>query len=342
MSAPCASYLCSLLSLIEQPERNETHSSNSGLLSLVKRTVTSKSSQHARRGAGLPLVWGHGSCSWALRDAEMLYTHNLLKKCILTKFQVFCITTIEPADLCGEIAQAANVFNTQAAAVLAQNHHSTPDRWTTSRQHNQLSFADFVEILVSCRSELIVDKILRGCSKPDDVLSVAKHEALIIESLVSTFNTHSTLLHESVENEVHVLTQETRSVSFSCSKFQPLERSSSSVSSDTPSKQGVLREIELLVASELWKQVALCLRHRVGSMDRFKDFALSAALILSEEQGMYVHTSFMCISHTFLHYACGTGFAAASKCLQYVAITLAMEGELMEWDKGMYITCPHS
>ena len=303
------SYLCSLLSLLERPDENETYSSNvhglSSLPNLVQKAVpASKSNQHSHFNSGARQLqpWRPNSPSWILQNTHELYKVELLKKCILTKFQVFCVTKVEPTDLCQvcrEISQATDLFNRHIAA---QAHHSSSDRWMT-QESTQLTFADLIETLVSCRSECIASKLLCS-SNADDALSVARREALFIRSLVSTFNAHSSLLSECMAGEV--TQDDTCSANSShLTSEQPPHRFSSSSSSSMSQiylDKGMLKRIELLVASELWKGVALCLRHKLQSKGYWeKDFVIAAAQILLGEQGTC--TYFICVSMSH-HFDC--------------------------------------
>lgn len=287
MNALLNSYLCSLLRLVERPNKAETYLPSecelSSLLGLVQQTIlASKSSPYFCRGAGQLQFWQPTPSSWVLPKADELYTLNLLKKCILTKFQVFCTAKTDPTDLrqvCEEVAQAAELFNRQTATLSAQLGPGTRDGWAISWESTQLSFADFVEMIISRRSVWVANMLFCSCSKTENVLSVVGHETQFIETLVSAFTVHSSLLCEDQAAQ-----------DFRCPNLTSTEVSSGSSgtsNSCTTMDSGMIKKIKCLVTSELWKEVALCLRHKLQSSGRReRDTIAAATAILFRKPGV--------------------------------------------------------
>ena len=280
-------YIRALSGLKERLEHGEIYSSVvQDLPSLSKLIKDTCQRQHwlSNRGAGLTFPLHRrpaGSSSWALSNVDTLYAINLLRKCILTKFQVLCVANTGPSTVCStcqEIAQSVEVFNTQVVSILAQTRHNTSIKYT------QLSFADFIDVLVTHRSECIANAILSSSCKVENVLNTARNEALCIESLVATFNAHSSLLYE--DESTHLVLEQLPSRSSPCRGL------------DTPSgkfEEGMFLKLsELVVSYELWREVALCLRYRIrfgGQQCLVKELATAAAQELIKEQGMPINLS---------------------------------------------------
>lgn len=256
-SSAISSYTCVLLRLLEQPEQGDTYFSGLPSLSnLVKDTISAcQQAQSYHKSTGL--LWYHpNSSSWTIPSIDKLYTIKLLKKCILTKFEVLCATTTKDTapshlcQMCSEIAEAAADFNTRAVSLLVQTEHNISYKWMNSLKQTKLLFGDFVDVLVSCRSERIAKRLLYSCTEVDDILRMVQDEARFIKSVVSTFNAHSCLLNEQVEIGPETL----------CSK--PSSNDSSHCGEDS------LKRIELIVTSELWKKVAVVVKYTTHSKCR--------------------------------------------------------------------------
>ena len=283
-------YLRALTSLLERLDRSElTYSACvhelSSLLTLVQDTLST--------GRCLQPLWRSSEPrSWCLPNADKIYTIKLLKKCILTKFQILCVTKIAhtESDLhpaLREFAEASELFNTKAVNILPpemyMTYHSPSNRCIMSPNLTQVLFEDFVETFVSCRSEWISDLILES-SEVREILDTVRQETLFIKSLVSTFNAHSSLLHRLC---VH------HEDTYSTTPSQDTHRASPSRSTTNNFlDETMLKRIEILISSELWKEIALQLQYRISSsgQQHIMDIAKSATQQLKKEKGThFVH-----------------------------------------------------
>ena len=250
MSEIVLSHLCSLLSRLERPEQDASYSLRiSGLSSLSELVHTAisacKSSRHLN-GADQLQVWRPNASPWIMHNADDLYKLNILKRCISIQFQLLCISQKELTsdeevrEACEEIAAAAELFNSQTPALLTQDCSTVSVGWMSSHESSRLSLADFVEVYVSCRSRFTADKLLCIDYDADKVLGIARHEALFIKSFISTFDAHSSLLCEHPADRV--------------------AQDDSQTAGCSAGHQEILTRTERLVASEFWKEVAVCLR----------------------------------------------------------------------------------
>lgn len=292
MNASLNSYLCSLLRLVERSDEVETYLSSEcelpSLSSLVQQTIlAAKSSPCFCRRAVQPPFWQPNPSSWILPKVDELYSINLLKKCILTKFRVFCTANTDPThlrQLCEEVAQAAELFNKQTATLSAQLDPGTHDRWVLSQESTQLTFANFVEMIISHRSGCVASKLFCSCSKTEDVLSVVGCETQFIETFVSAFTVNSSLLCEDQAVQdfycLNLISTET---------LDGVSSGSCSGSSNIRMDNEMVKKIGCLVASELWKEVALCLKHKLQSSEwRGRDSIAAATTILSRGPGRFM------------------------------------------------------
>ena len=291
-------YLRALTSLLERLGRSElTYSACvhelSSLLTLVQDTLSTGRCL-LQPGAGLQLLWRSSEPrSWCLPNADKIYTIKLLKKCILTKFQILCVTKIAHTDresdlhpALREFAEASELLNTKAVNILPpetyMTHHSPSNRCIMSPNLTQILFEDFVETFVSCRSEWVSDLILES-SEAREILDTVRQEALFIKSLVSTFNAHSSLLHRLC---VH------HEDTYSTTPSQDTHRVSPSRSTTNHFlDETMLKRIEILISSELWKEIALQLQYRISysSQQHIIDIAKSASQQLKKEKGIIIH-----------------------------------------------------
>lgn len=287
MSVSALSYLRSLASVPERLDRSDvTHSASvqeqSPLLTLVRDTLSTGPCSHSPRGAGLPRLWRSPNLrSWSLPYPDKVYAIRLVKKRILTKFQVFCSAkTIALTDLhqrFREFAEASELFNCKVVSVFYHTHHS-PSKKPPNK--TQISFEDFVEVFVSSHSECVSESILES-SEVKDISETARQEALFIKSLVSTFNAHSSLLHRLCvcHEDSHTTTNP------DTHRGSPYHSTT-----DDVSEKAALKRIEVLIASELWKEIALHLRYAINSKSQLQaimDIMKSAIPDLKRDKGNY-------------------------------------------------------
>ena len=286
MTTLISAYLRSLLRLLERPPGDEAPLEStkelSSLVELIRNagiTISKVRKEELRLQIWRPVDHATG---WFMPNPDSVYAINLLKKCITTKFKVLCRTMAPSVSLCSEVAAAAETFN------------SAP-------LHSRLSFSDFVEVLVSCRSEFTADRLLRHCSQPEDIVGLARRETQFVHSIVSAFNTHSSLLDEfstAVEplqdTPSHLLPKH-----LSVKPLFPSPANNTSTTSNTFSSRSftvsarerrrkeetLKRLVELLVVSELWKKVAVCLWHSRGGQT-LRGLARKYAQLLARERGI--------------------------------------------------------
>ena len=298
MTAQVSVYLCSLVHLLDCPEGDEIPPGTSygpcSLVELIQTAVSAGVFRKRRSSDGVKFrnwLLGDPSTGWLLPDADKLYAINLLRKCITTKFHIFCKTTVPSTDLCREFSEAAKIFNSQAAQIES--------RGASTRRHLQLSFGDFVQIFVSRRSEFTAEQLLSRCSEPGSVVSLARVETQFVHSLISAFNTHSSLLEEfSVDEEPPRVKPHLHTKHLSVEPLFPHGVSTvttlPSTANTSPSTttrrrscdESVLKRIEQIVVSEIWKKVAVCLKCAVVRGKTLGDLATKAAEFLAREKGI--------------------------------------------------------
>ena len=255
-------------------------------------------------------MWQPARCttSWLLPDADKLYAINLLRKCITTKFQVLCRTAGVPSSSsCRELAEAAEIFNSQTTEphpVEARLAAARRLQSSTLKQH-QLSLGDFVEILVSCRSEFTAEHLLCRCTEPESIVSLARLETQFVRLQISAFNTYSSLLESFSTDEEPLKPYPHSAKQLAVEPLFPAGPTANTLSitanSSFPSattaeigKRGisedVLGRIVQVVVSELWKKVAVCLKQRVvtGGGENLGCLAKKAAQSLAREQGITI------------------------------------------------------
>lgn len=250
------SHLCSLLRHLEKSKQRPSYSSSVHGLSSLSELVYATAST---LGVGRRLESGYRAASpGVIHNAEEMYKMGLLKKCILTQFQLLCVSrelengTEYVSETCREVVEAAELCNAQTTAVFRETKSAQCRRWLKIQESNQLSFADFVETYVSSRSLCIAEQLLDSNCSPDKVLGIARTEATFIQALVAICATHSSLLGELPET-----TQKSNDTVSLTSQPQ--------LSSCPSPLQQALTKVELLVTSKLWKKVCLCLKDGVHS-----------------------------------------------------------------------------
>lgn len=267
------SHICTLLRHLERPEQRPSYSSSVLGLSLLSELAHAAASVS---NVGRRLDLGHCAASpCMMQNAEELYKMNLLKKCILTQFQLLCVSTeLENGtdyvfESCREIVEAAGLYNGQTAALFTETNSAQCRGWLKT---NQLSFADFVDTYVSSRSVYLAEKLLDSNCSTDQVLGVARVEATFIQSLVAVCAQHSLLGELPETSETPHKSSDTAGLI-----VQPQP-------SSCPSPlQQVWTKVVLLVVSKLWKEVSLCLKDEVQRRGYGgKDFAAIADSLPSE------------------------------------------------------------
>ena len=318
MTAQISAYLRSLLQLLELPEGDEMPSGSrcgpNSLVELVQNAVSAGVFRQQRTNDGTEAVkplqmWQPARCttSWLLPDADKLYVINLLRKCITTKFKVLCKRAGVPSNsTCRELAESAEIFNSQTTEPRAVDARLAAARRLQSsalKQH-QLSFGDFVETLVSCRSEFTAEHLLRHCTEPESIVSLARLETRFVRSLISAFNTYSSLLesfstdaeppklkpypHSAKRLAVKPAGPTANTLSITANSIFPSAATAQigkrSISED------VLDRIVQVVVSELWKKVAVCLKQSVvtGGGENLGCLAKKTAQSLAREQGITI------------------------------------------------------
>ena len=320
------SHISSLLRHLERSEQRPSYSSSVlGLSSLSELVHATASARNVGRRFELGRRAASPTCM--MRNAEELYKMKLLKNCIMTQFQLLCVSrelenwTEDVSELCKEIVEGAELYNGRTEDLT----NSTQRRgWSKMQEKDQLSFADFVETYVSSRSVHIAEQLLDSNCNADQVLSVARLDAIFVQSLVAICATHSSLLGELPEApETPRQSSDTTGLT-----VQP------QLGSGPSPPQQVLTTVELLVSSELWKEVSLCLKD--GAQLRGyggKKFAAIAESLPPEPGAPYF--SVCCMrSSSCRPFPYSTGFVVVAKCLQYVANEVSIQQALTEWDIG--------
>ena len=269
------SHLYSLLRSLERPEERPSYLSSVSGLSSLSQLV--RSSFPIARGAGNGITLkGLGTVDanslWEIHSFEELYNRNLLKECIMTQFQLLCVSKEleeeveqeQVAHACKEIVEAAELYNDRCAASWKQRKKRVSYAFLAKGMphYNWIWFADFVETFVRCNSERVAAQFLSETCSANRVLAAARKASGIIRMLISISYSHSSLLCDvSVAPIVSVQPVPTRLQT--PSDQNPSTSSSRKIQqASTPQQQTVLRT-ESLVASQFWKEVFLHLRTRV-------------------------------------------------------------------------------
>ena len=293
MTATISTYLRSLVGLLERSDVAETPSSRRcAIVELVQNAVATgvftKGGLQGRVTRDQLLLPPDRAVCWFSRDPDTLYTVSLLRKCITTEFKLLCKSLAVPCAEWHGIAQAAEIFNSNTATLDTCTHRIPRPTHSPSSDCTRLSFGDFVDVFVSLRSEFVTEHLLNHCHQLDHVISLARNETLFVCRIVSSFNTHSSLLDEFSANEGDTLTH-------SAPNHPTVDPLHSNTSRPRICEEGELERVQKVVVSELWKSVAVCVRYRMAGSGNHTlvELARKAAKALSKE-GISVRLCVLC------------------------------------------------